>query len=96
MRAQSCPALCNPMDCGPPGFSVHGIFQAIICRRLLFPTLGDLFHPGIEPASPALTGGFFTTEPPGKPKLSTLIYEIPIIGKFKETESIMEATSGHR
>ena len=29
---------------------------------------GDLPHPGIKPASPALAGGFFTTEPPGKPK----------------------------
>ena len=26
--AQSCPTLSNPMDCSPPGFSVHGIFQA--------------------------------------------------------------------
>ena len=26
--AQSCPALSNPMDCSPPGSSVHGIFQA--------------------------------------------------------------------
>ena len=26
--AQSCPILCNPMDYSPPGFSVHGIFQA--------------------------------------------------------------------
>ena len=25
--AQSCPTLCNPMDCSPPGSSVHGIFQ---------------------------------------------------------------------
>ena len=25
---QSCPTLCDPMDCSPPGFSVHGIFQA--------------------------------------------------------------------
>ena len=23
---QSCPPLCNPMDCGLPGFSIHGIF----------------------------------------------------------------------
>ena len=23
--AQSCPTLCNPMDCSPPGSSVHGI-----------------------------------------------------------------------
>ena len=26
--AKSCPALCDPMDCSPPGSSVHGIFQA--------------------------------------------------------------------
>ena len=25
---QSCPPLCDPMDCSPPGFSVHGILQA--------------------------------------------------------------------
>ena len=35
---------------------------------LPFPTPGDLPNPGIEPASPALAGGFFTTEPPGKPQ----------------------------
>ena len=28
--AQSCPALSDPMDCSPPGSSVHGIFQARI------------------------------------------------------------------
>ena len=28
--AQSCPALCDPMDCSLPGSSVHGIFQAIV------------------------------------------------------------------
>ena len=38
---------------------------------LPFPSPGDLHNPGIKstsPASPALTGRFFTTEPPGKPK----------------------------
>ena len=28
--AQSCPTLCDPMDCSPSGSSVHGIFQARI------------------------------------------------------------------
>ena len=28
--AQSCPTLCNPIDCSPPGSSVHGIFQVIV------------------------------------------------------------------
>ena len=26
-RTQSCPTLCDPMDCCPPGTSVHGVFQ---------------------------------------------------------------------
>ena len=30
--AQSHPTLCDPMDCGPPGSSVHGIFQARILK----------------------------------------------------------------
>ena len=29
---QSWPTLCNPMDCSPPGSSVHGIFQARILQ----------------------------------------------------------------
>ena len=36
---------------------------------LPFPSPGDLPHPGVKlmsPVAPALAGGFFTTEPPGK------------------------------
>ena len=33
---------------------------------LPFPSPGDIPDPGIEPMSPELAGGFFTTEPPGK------------------------------
>ena len=36
-------------------------------RGLPFPFPGDLPDPGIEPVSYALEGGFFTTEPAGKP-----------------------------
>ena len=32
--AQSCPTLCNPLDCTPSGSSVHGIFQARIPQRV--------------------------------------------------------------
>ena len=28
--AQPCPSLCDPMDCSPPGSSVHGTLQARI------------------------------------------------------------------
>ena len=34
---------------------------------LLFPSPGDLPNPGVKAKSPALAGGFFTAEPPGKP-----------------------------
>ena len=36
---------------------------------LPFPSPGDLPDPGIKPMSPALTGGFFTIESPGKPSV---------------------------
>ena len=46
---------------------------------------GDLPHPGIEPASPVLTDGFFTTGPPGKPMIPCnilyfiYIYTFPLV-----------------
>ena len=54
------------MDCSPLGSSVHGISQARILEQIEFPSPGFLLLPGIKPASPALTGGFFTTELPWK------------------------------
>ena len=35
--AQSCPTLCNPTDCSPPGFSIHGILQARILEWIAIP-----------------------------------------------------------
>ena len=35
--AQSCSTLCDPMDCSPPGSSVHGIFQARILEWTAIP-----------------------------------------------------------
>ena len=32
--AQSCPTLCDPMDCSLPGSSVHGIFQARVLESI--------------------------------------------------------------
>ena len=67
------------MDYSLPGSSIHGIFQARVLEwgaiafseaywsGFLFPSPGDPTTPRIEPMSPALAGGFFTIEPPGKP-----------------------------
>ena len=40
-----------------------------------FPSPGDLPDPGIKPTCPALAGGFFTAESPGKPKTSMLYFD---------------------
>ena len=63
----SCVWLCYFMDWNPLGSSVQGIFQARIMSRWPFSPAADLPEPGIEPLSSALAGGFFTSEPPGKP-----------------------------
>ena len=56
--AQSCPSLCDLMDCSPPGSSVHGILQARILEWLPFPFPGDLPDPGVESGSPALQADY--------------------------------------
>ena len=62
--------LCNPVNCSPPGFSLHGIFQARILEWVAISYSGDLPNLGMKPtslASPALAGRFLNTAPPGKP-----------------------------
>ena len=78
--AQSHLTLCNPMDCSPPGSSVHGVILVRILEGLFISPPGDLPDPGIEPVSPAplaLADRFFTTESPEKPQC--LLYTTTII-----------------
>ena len=74
VSAQSCPTLCDPVNCSPQGFSVHRIFRQEYWSGRPFPLPGDLPDPEIEPASlapPALAGDFFTTVPPVQPSSNT-------------------------
>ena len=50
---QSCLSLCHPLDCSPPGPSVHGILQARMLEWAAVPPPGELPDPGIEPVTPA-------------------------------------------
>ena len=59
--------VCDPMDCSPPGSSLHGILPEEYWSGLPFPTSGNLLDPGFKPASPALQVHSLPTEPPGKP-----------------------------
>ena len=64
--------LCHPMDCRPPGPSVHGTLQTRILEWVAIPSPGELPDPGIKPPSPALQADSLLSEPPGKPKLDSL------------------------
>ena len=70
--AQSCPILCDPVDCSPAAPQSMEFSRQEYWCGLPFPTPGDLPDPGIEPASlvsAALAGRFFTAGPLGKPNL---------------------------
>ena len=42
---QSCPTHCDPIDCSPPGSSVHGILQARILEWVASPFSRGSFRP---------------------------------------------------
>ena len=66
--AQSCPALCHPVDCSPRGSSVRGIFQARILERVAisFSSGSSALRDWTRVSCvTCMAGGFFTTEPPG-------------------------------
>ena len=65
--AQLCLTLCDPTNCSPPGFSVHGILQARILKWVAIPFSEDLPNSEIDPGSHALQAYSLWPEPPGKP-----------------------------
>ena len=66
--AQSCLTLYDPMDCSPPGFSVHGFSRQEYWSGWPIPSPGDLPNPRIESGFPALKADSLPAELPGKPK----------------------------
>ena len=70
---QLCLTLCEPMDCSPPGSSVHGILQARILEWVALPSsrgsspLRNRTHTSCDSC---LKDRFFNAELPGKPSLS--------------------------
>ena len=72
MCAQSHLTLREPMDCSPPAPLSVEFSRQEYWNGAPFSTSADLPNPGIEPAtpaSPALAGRFFSTEPTGKPNV---------------------------
>ena len=76
VREDACMCVCSIVsNFATPWTVVHhaplsrGFSRQEYWSGLPFPPPGDLPGPGIEPASAALVAGFFTTKPPGKPKI---------------------------
>ena len=65
---ESRPTLCDPMDCSLPGSSVHGISQARILQWVAISSARGSCQVKDQTCVPALAGGYFTAEPPGKPR----------------------------
>ena len=58
--SQSCRTLCNPMDCSPPGSSVHGILQARVLEWVAIPFSKGSSQPSNQTQVSCIAGGFFT------------------------------------
>ena len=58
--AQSCPTLCDPMDCSPPGSSVHGILQARMLEWVAAPFSRGSSQPRGQTWIFCIAGRFFT------------------------------------
>ena len=71
MCSQSYITLCDPMDCSPPGSSVHGIFQARILEWVAISSSREPFPPRDQTcitSASCIAGRFFIAEPLGKPQ----------------------------
>ena len=80
MHAQSHLTLCDPMDCSPPGSSVHGIIHQEYWSGLPFPPPSDLHHPRIKPLSPvppAFQANSLSLSRGGSPKFIAALFTVP-------------------
>ena len=78
---QSCPTLCDPMDCTPPGSSVHRMLQVRILEWVAMPSSRGSSWPKDQTCisfNSCIAGRFFTTEPLVKPPAPCMNPFIPI------------------
>ena len=98
LDAQSCPTLCDPMDCSPPGSSVHGDTSGkntgVGCHSLLqeiFPTQGS--NPGLpqcrqtlyqlnHQGSPSILEWFWPRNWPGVSCIAVRYFTAGLLGKL--------------
>ena len=73
---QSYLTVCDPWTVAHQAFPSMGFSRQEYWSGLPFPSPGDLLDPGIEPRSPILQADTLTSEPPGKPLVSGILFKI--------------------
>ena len=94
---QSCPTLCDPVDCSLPASSVHGDSPGKN-TGVGFPPPGDLPNTGIKPVFlifPALASRFFTTSTTWEIQVFSYTMTTENYMKFKVSMSINEVLLKH-
>ena len=66
-KSQSCPTLCRPVDCSPPGSSVQGILQAGILEWVATTSSRGSSRPRGQPRPPALPAVLYSLSHQGSP-----------------------------
>ncbi|KAB0373243.1 hypothetical protein FD755_014902, partial [Muntiacus reevesi] len=84
------PFFCTPMGYCPPRSSVQRISQARILEWVVISFSRALPDPGIQPMSPALAGGFFTTGHLGSPILCSLLRTFNVAQRLKPLPAMRE------
>ena len=72
VRTQSCPTLCDPVDCSPPESTVHGILQARILEWVAISFSRGSSQLGDRTQVSCFGWWILYIEPPGKPPFKKL------------------------
>ena len=85
LAVQSCPALCDHMDCSPPGPSVHGDSPDKNMEWVAMPSSKGSSQPGIEHRSPTLQADSLLSEAQGKP-MNTRVGSLSLLQEIFPTQ----------
>ena len=88
---QLCSTFCDPMDCSPPGSSVHGMLHSRILEWVVRPYFKGSSWPRDRTYIPCVTciaGGCFTAEPLGKPYVK-IVKRINKLNASNDTETYL-------
>ena len=77
--AQSCPTLCNPMDCNQTGSSLHGILQAKILEWIAISLSRGSSQPRVGIQAPAIQADSLPSEPPEEPLSFFSPFQFPFL-----------------